>query len=153
VRPQLEDMKANYPNIKQSAGELNLRYEENDSNAVRIFRKMVTDCLSGIQQTLDTYNVRHDRWDFESELGWEGSNDRVIGVIKGSPYFVPQTPQKGGYFDLARYIEDAGFPTGKKGFVKEYPPLFVVRPDGSTLVRSARTRVVCVCVCVCSCDV
>eukprot|EP00976_Prorocentrum_cordatum_P113140 1195655-Prorocentrum_minimum.AAC.2 len=29
------------------------------------------------QETLDTYGVRHDAFDFESELGWEGSNDKV----------------------------------------------------------------------------
>ena len=58
---------------------------------------MVTDCLSGVQETLNTcvpsallalphavadplprsYAVRHDQFDFESELGWEGSNDKV----------------------------------------------------------------------------
>lgn len=29
------------------------------------------------QETLNTYNVKHDQFDFESELGWEGSNDKV----------------------------------------------------------------------------
>jgi hypothetical protein len=144
---------------------------------MQIFRKMVNDCLSGVQETLDTYNVRHDRWDFESELGWEvclslsldfflflslslvvvctalltglapipvvpdlqtaqrslslslslplslcpgltaspqGSNDRVLSVIKDSPYFVPQTPTQGGYLDLARFIADQGMATGKR---------------------------------------
>ena len=63
--------------IKKEAGELNLRYERQEPGAIRIFRKMVTDCLSGIQETLNTYNVRHDVFDFESEFGWEGSNDKA----------------------------------------------------------------------------
>ena len=65
---------------------------------------MVTDCLSGVQETLNTcvfgvgcnlcepgltccappvfrYNVRHDVFDFESELGWEGSNDKARALF------------------------------------------------------------------------
>ena len=65
---------------------------------------MVTDCLSGVQETLNTcvsrveayfardlvlkclcpfnsYNVSHDVFDFESELGWEGSNDKARGLL------------------------------------------------------------------------
>ena len=75
---------------------------------------MVNDCLSAMQETLDTYNIRHDRWDYESELGWEGSNDRVMQVLKQSPYFVAPTPERGGYLDLAQFIKDANLPTGKK---------------------------------------
>ena len=96
---------------------------------------MVTDCLSGVQETLNTcvsflrgartrvncphlsrhlgysYNVSHDVFDFESELGWEGSNDKVratlalvfarqrltcswhqvMAIMKNSDYFVPPT--------------------------------------------------------------
>ena len=32
---------------------------------------MVLADLSGIQQTLDLYGIKHDTFDFESELGWE----------------------------------------------------------------------------------
>jgi hypothetical protein len=70
------------------------------------------------QETLETYGVRHDQFDFESELGWEGSNDKFLTIMKNSPYFVPQTysnaqgmPQ-GAYFDFTKFISDQGFPTG-----------------------------------------
>jgi hypothetical protein len=43
------------------------------------------------QETLDSYGVQHDQFDFESELGWEGSNDKFLAIMKDSPYFVPQT--------------------------------------------------------------
>jgi arginyl-tRNA synthetase len=81
---------------------------------------MVINCLSGVQQTLDTYNVRHDTFDFESELGWEGSNDEVLQRLKASPYFVPSTEKnekgvpEGGHILLADYIRDAKLPTGKR---------------------------------------
>ena len=125
--------------IKTEAGQLNLRYERQEPEAILIFRKMVTDCLSGVQETLNTYNVKHDMFDFESELGaspalacrsssrlrgcflctknagWEGSNDKVLKIMRNSDYFVPPTqcneagvPQ-GGYLDMTQFIADQGF--------------------------------------------
>ena len=126
-------------NIKVEAGKLNLAYERQEEWAIKIFRKMVVDCLTGVQQTLSTYGVQHDVFDFESELGWEGSNDKVLEIMKNSDYYVPQTqcndagvPQ-GAYLDMAGFIADQGYKTGKGGYQKEYPPLYVLRPDGSTL--------------------
>eukprot|EP00033_Pygsuia_biforma_P000674 GCRY01000793.1.p1 GENE.GCRY01000793.1~~GCRY01000793.1.p1 ORF type:complete len:698 (+),score=198.06 GCRY01000793.1:110-2203(+) len=133
----LEEMKT-VP-IQKSAAQLNLDYEANQPEAVKIFRKMVTDCLGGVQETLDTYNVRHTRWDFESELGWEGSNDMVMDFIKSSPYYVAPTQAndegkpEGGYLDLNQFIADANLPVGKRGYQKNYPNLYVLRPDYSTL--------------------
>ena len=100
---------------------------------------MVIDCLTGVQETLSNYGVKHDRFDFESELGWEGSNDKVLEIMKNSDYFVPQTecndkgvPQ-GAYLDMDAFIRDQKFKIGKGGYQKDYPPLYVLRPDGSTL--------------------
>ena len=127
------------PDIKAEAGQLNLRYERQEPGAIAIFRKMVTDCLSGVQETLNTYGVRHDAFDFESELGWEGSNDKVLAILKGSDYFVPPTqansagvPQ-GAYLDVDAFIREQGWKQGKGGYQKDYPPLYLLRPDGSTL--------------------
>eukprot|EP01096_Ripella_sp_DP13-Kostka_P002077 TRINITY_DN12756_c0_g4_i1.p1 TRINITY_DN12756_c0_g4~~TRINITY_DN12756_c0_g4_i1.p1 ORF type:complete len:752 (+),score=434.69 TRINITY_DN12756_c0_g4_i1:52-2256(+) len=126
-------------NVKTEAAALNLAYERNEPQAVEIFRNMVSNCLSGVQKTLDTYNIKHDVFDFESELGWEGSNDRVMEVMKASPYFVPATEAndkgvpEGGYLALKDYIQDKGFKLGKGGFQHDYPNFYVLRPDGSTL--------------------
>jgi len=125
--------------IKLSAGQLNLSYERQEPAAINIFRKMVTDCLCGVQQTMETYGVQHDQFDFESELGWEGSNQKFLEILRKSPYFIPQTncndqgvPQ-GAYIDFTSFIADQNLPTGKRGYQKIYPPLYVLRPDGSTL--------------------
>ena len=40
-------------------------------------RKALRQVHRWSQETLDTYGVKHDAFDFESELGWEGSNDKV----------------------------------------------------------------------------
>ena len=127
------------PNIKSEAGRLNLAYEKQEPWAIKIFRKMVVDCLTGVQETLSTYGVQHDRFDFESELGWEGSNDKVLAIMKNSDYYVPQTQcnaqgvAQGAHLDMTGFIQDFGFKTGKGGYQKDYPPLYVLRPDGSTL--------------------
>eukprot|EP00227_Mantoniella_beaufortii_P005309 CAMPEP_0197614138 /NCGR_PEP_ID=MMETSP1326-20131121/59372_1 /TAXON_ID=1155430 /ORGANISM="Genus nov. species nov., Strain RCC2288" /LENGTH=718 /DNA_ID=CAMNT_0043183007 /DNA_START=37 /DNA_END=2193 /DNA_ORIENTATION=- len=126
-------------NIKVEGGKLNLAYERQEPWAIKIFRKMVVDCLTGVQQTLSTYGVQHDQFDFESELGWEGSNQKMLEIMKNSDYFVPQTQKndkgvpQGAYLDMTGFIQDMGFKTGKGGYQKEYPPLYVLRPDGSTL--------------------
>ena len=134
----IEDIRG-VDDIKVDAGKLNLAYERQEPWAIEIFRKMVCDCLTGVQETLSTYGVQHDRFDFESELGWEGSNAKVLEIMQNSDYYVPQTqcndkgvPQ-GAYLDMAGFITDMGFKIGKGGYQKEYPPLYVLRPDGSTL--------------------
>ena len=42
---------------------------------------------------------------------------------------VPQ----GAYLDMDGFIRDQGLKVGKGGYQKDYPPLYVLRPDGSTL--------------------
>lgn len=42
---------------------------------------MVISTLTGMQETLDTYKIRHDSFDFESELGWE-VNIQITSKIK-----------------------------------------------------------------------
>jgi arginyl-tRNA synthetase len=99
-------------NIKEAAGNLNLKYEQRDPEAVKIYRKMVGECLAGVQQTLDIYNIKHDHFDYESELGWDGQNEKILNILKQSPYFVPQTQcnasgmPEGAYFNLEKFIKD-----------------------------------------------
>jgi arginyl-tRNA synthetase len=136
----LEECRKSFGGIKLEAGKLNLAYEKNEPEAVSIMRKMVIADLSGMQQTLDIYGIQHNNFDFESELGWEGSNQVILDYYKNSPFFVPQTqcnakgePQ-GAYLDLEKFIVQCGLrPKGKKGYQPNYPPLYILRPDGSTL--------------------
>ena len=79
----IEDIRG-VDDIKVDAGKLNLAYERQEPWAIEIFRKMVCDCLTGVQETLSTYGVQHDRFDFESELGWEGSNAKVLEIMQNS---------------------------------------------------------------------
>ena len=125
--------------IQTQGAALNKAYENRDPEAVKIFRKMVCDTLSGQQATLDIYGVHHDQFDFESELSWEGTSDALINLFKQSAFFHPQTqcneqgkPQ-GAYLDIDSYLDAIKAKRGKGGYNKPYPPFYVLRPDGTTL--------------------
>jgi len=121
------------------AGQLNKAYENKEPDAVRIIRKMTNDTLRGCQQTLDTYGVKHDRFDFESEISWDGTSNALISLFQQSPFFHPQTQSneqgkpQGAYLDLDNYLDATGTKRGKGGYAKPYPPFYVLRPDGTTL--------------------
>jgi len=118
---------------------LNKAYENRDPEAVKIIRTMTNDTLRGQQMTLDTYNVHHDRFDFESELSWEGTSQALISLFRQSPFFHPQTQcnalgkPEGAYLDLDSYLDATGAKRGKGGYAKPYPNFYVLRPDGTTL--------------------
>lgn len=123
--------------ISEVAAKLNKDYEDKKPQAVAIIRQMTNATLTGIQQTLDTYNVKHDRFDFESEISWEGTSEALLKTLKQSAFFHPQTntPEKkqGAYLDLNAYLEAIGAKMGKGGYQKPYPPFYLLRPDGTTL--------------------
>jgi nicotinamide mononucleotide adenylyltransferase len=50
------------PDIKVAAGKLNLSYERQEPDAIKIFRKMVTDCLTGVQVSLRCFVCESDGW-------------------------------------------------------------------------------------------
>ncbi|KAK2964370.1 putative Arginine--tRNA ligase [Blattamonas nauphoetae] len=126
-------------NIRTSSAEWNLRYERAEPEAVRLYRWMVNLTYSGQQETLDLVGVHHNWFFYESELGWEGSNQQCVGILKETPYYVPETQKnekgvpEGGYLDLNRFLKDSGLPIGKGGYQKDYPRHYLIRPDGSTL--------------------
>ena len=122
------------PDIKKGGALLNLAYERQEPDAIKIFRKMVIDCLSGVQETLDTYNVRHDAFDFESELGWEGSNDQFLDIMKSASYFVPQTQSndkgvpEGAYLNMQQFLVDQKLPQVRPRMTKREAPLLSYAP-------------------------
>lgn len=125
--------------ISDVAAKLNKDYEDKKPEAVAIIRQMTNSTLTGIQQTLDTYNVHHDRFDFESEISWEGTSHALLTTLQKSAFFHPQTQcnaqgkPEGAYLDINSYLEAIGAKMGKGGYQKPYPPFYLLRPDGTTL--------------------
>lgn len=126
-------------NIAVLGAALNKAYENKEPEAVKIIRKMATDTLTGQQQTLTTYGVKHDRFDFESEISWEGTSEALINIFRQSPFFHPQTQcnslgkPEGAFLDLDAYLTSIKAKRGKGGYSKNYPNFYVLRPDGTTL--------------------
>lgn len=124
------------PNL---AGELNRKYEEKNPEAVRIIRNMVNDTLTNVQATLNIFGVKHDQFDYESEISWDGTSSKLLSVFQQVSTFHPQTESnskgvpEGAYLDLDSFLTSIGEKRGKGGYQPDYPPFYVLRPDGSTL--------------------
>lgn len=138
----LESAFADDDDIGYLSAKLNKDYENKDPEAVKIVRRMVNSTLQGIQETLDCYNIRHDRFDYESEISWSGAAQAVINALKQSVFFHPQTDcndqgkPEGAYFDVAGYLTAIGAKQGKGGYQDDYPRFYLLRPDGTTLYSS-----------------
>jgi arginyl-tRNA synthetase len=136
---QLESCFTDDESISEIAAKLNQDYEAKEPEAVKIIRGMANSTLTGIQQTLDTYNVHHDRFDYESEISWEGTSAALLKALQQSPFFHPQTQcnaqgkPEGAYFDIDAYLKAIKAKQGKGGYQKPYPNFYLIRPDGTTL--------------------
>lgn len=123
---RIEDPEAEISRLMQA-------YERaSDEEVVRIFRKAVNMCLDGFKKTLSLVGADIGRWDFESDLAWEGIVDQVIQASKGSPYFGYHKGAPALVFDKILEIpgirEELRLPR-----TLEIPPLILMRSDETTL--------------------
>lgn len=130
-----EALSQGFARLEDPAGAVNrivAEYEEGVGETVKLVRKLVNHCLEGFKQTLRRANVEHDRFDFESDLLWDGSVDRLLEQLEGSPYVSLQG--KSMVFDCDRAAEELGL---KRLFgippAHKIPPLVLTRSDGTTL--------------------
>jgi len=107
-------------------------YEEGDGNTAKLVRKLVGHCIEGFRQTLGRVNIFHDKFYFESDLLWDGSVDKILKELEGSPYV--KADGKSLVFDCDRAADELklkelfGVPRNHK-----IPPLVLTRSDGTTL--------------------
>ena len=137
LHPQLYDQLsscfADDESISDVAAKLNQDYEAKKPEAVKIIRGMANATLTGIQQTLDTYNVHHDRFDYESEISWEGTSNALLKALKQSAFFHPETQcneqgkPEGAYFDIDSYLKAIKAKQGKGSYQKPYPNFYLIR--------------------------
>lgn len=130
-----EVLSAGFSELKDPVAELNrliAEYEEGVEPTVKLVRKLVNHCLEGFKQTLSRANVHHDRFDFESDLLWDGSVERILEELEGSPYV--KTQGKSMVFDCDRAASELGLKE-VLGVPKNHtiPPLVLTRSDGTTL--------------------
>jgi len=108
-------------------------YEKaSDPEVVKAFRKAVDLCLKGFRKTLQALGAEFDRWDFESDLAWEGVVEQVIQAARSSKHY--------GYYKGAPAVlfnEILSIPGIREELrlpkTLEIPPLILMRSDETTL--------------------
>ncbi len=112
--------------------ELMMRYESGDPKAVSLFRFVVAKVLSGIQETLRRLNVRFDKWDWESDLVFNGMVRNVLELARKSNYFILYKGAPALDFSSLQHDPDI-----KKSLKLpksiNIPPLILMRSDGTSL--------------------
>ncbi|WP_457591307.1 arginine--tRNA ligase [Geoglobus sp.] len=68
--------------IDRRVEELMVAYERGDEDVVREFRKVIEKALEGIRETLDSLNVSHDSYVWESEFVRNGYVDKIFEMLE-----------------------------------------------------------------------
>ena len=112
--------------------ELGRKYEENDKQSVNLIRTVVEHCLEGIKASLLEIDVVFDKWDWESQLLWDGSVKEALDRLAQLPF----TTRDGTALKLdVNAIVEAYRLRDQFGLAPNYevPTLTLIRSDGTTL--------------------
>ncbi len=112
--------------------ELGRKYEQNDKETTHLIRGIVERCLEGIKTSLQEIGIVFDKWDWESQLLWEGLVKKTLDRLTQLPFTKPE----GDSFVLdANAIVEAYSLREQFGLSPNYevPSLTLVRSDGTTL--------------------
>ena len=72
---------------ESSVAELNKRYQEGKDEFVKVmFREVTEAVMEGFRQTLERLGIRHDAYDWESELIWGGWIEKALERVKKTGY-------------------------------------------------------------------
>jgi arginyl-tRNA synthetase len=96
------------------------KVEKGDPGVTPAFRKVVSECLDGIRDTLLRLNTRHDRFVWESDFVRNGDTEKVLAKI--------------ARMDECRRTTTLSLDLSGSGFEKEY----VLRRSDGTTVYAAR---------------
>ncbi len=107
-------------------------YEQGDPEPRKLIREVVDICLVGIRETLHTFGIEFDQWDWESDLVWSQEVATIVKKIEGLPWI--RTEGRAVIVEVNRLIDDMQL-RNSLGIPENYevPPLTLVKSDGSTL--------------------
>ncbi|UXD21329.1 arginyl-tRNA synthetase [Ignicoccus pacificus DSM 13166] len=119
-----------YEEINKEISDLMKRYENKEEEAVKAFRTVVNKVIDGFKESMEVVGVRHDVWDWESELVWSGMVDMILKKAKELGI---AKVKDGALVIEFNFLNDEirerlRIPKGL-----EIPPLVLVRSDGTTL--------------------
>ena len=112
--------------------ELGRKYEENDKEVSTLIRTMVERCIEGIKASLHEIGIDFDKWDWESQLLWDGLVKKTLSRLAQLPFTKPEDASL--VLDPNAIVEAYSL---RKQFSLspnyEVPSLTLVRSDGTTL--------------------
>jgi arginyl-tRNA synthetase len=112
--------------------ELGRKYEENDKEVSTLIRTMVERCVEGIKASLHEIGIDFDKWDWESQLLWDGLVKKTLSRLARLPFTKPEDASL--VLDPNAIVEAYSL---RKQFGLspnyEVPSLTLVRSDGTTL--------------------
>ena len=112
--------------------ELGRKYEQNDRETATLIRTMVKRCLEGIKFSLHEVGIDFDKWDWESQLLWDGLVKNALSRLTQLPFTKPEGASL--VLDPNAIVE--AYDLRKQfGLSPNYevPSLTLVRSDGTTL--------------------
>jgi len=115
-----------------SISEIMRAYEAREEWAVELVRSICLKCLEGFKETLAKLGIRFDKWDWESELVWEGRVADVLARLEASGF----VDIKAGVLELdAEGVAERYGLKGELGLSPGFkiPSLTLTRSDGTTL--------------------
>jgi len=112
--------------------ELGRKYEENDKEVSTLIRTMVERCVEGIRASLHEIGIDFDKWDWESQLLWDGLVKKTLSRLAQLPF---TKPEDGSLVLNPNAIAEAYSLRKQFGLSPNYevPSLTLVRSDGTTL--------------------
>jgi arginyl-tRNA synthetase len=111
---------------------LGRHYEGNEKQTVELLRTVVLQCLEGIKSSLLNVDIAFDKWDWESQLVWDGLVKNALNRLGQLPF----TSHEGAALKLdVNAIVEAYDLRSQFGLSPHYevPSLTLVRSDGTTL--------------------
>jgi arginyl-tRNA synthetase len=117
---------------EQEIQKLGRKYEENDKDTTALIRSMVERCLEGIKTSLLEIGIGFDKWDWESQLLWDGLVKETLRRLTQLPF----TKHEGTSVALGVNAIVETYSLRKQfGLAPNYevPALTLVRSDGTTL--------------------
>ncbi len=122
----------NDPDPEKTVSGISLKYEKGEEPYRSLVREAVEISLEGFRETLSSLNVEFDKWDWESDIVWEGLVSELLDKARKTPYFT--TYKEAEALDFSSLLSSPEI-RQKLRIPKEMdiPPLILRRSDGTTL--------------------
>lgn len=111
--------------------ELSRLYEEGETSTVNLFREIIGYALEGFKQTLGKIGITFDKWDWESDLIWNGNVKLILEKARSTAFYTRYKDAEA--IELQVILNEHLKRELRIPADMEIPPLILKRSDGTTL--------------------